>query len=64
MAHWPAGYVSGVGVVFLLEALACGDDKNGRGLDNTRKDLFGCPGESLWLARGIKLKTYTSSSSP
>jgi hypothetical protein len=27
----------------------------------TRKDLFGCPGESRWLARGIKLRTYTSS---
>jgi len=27
-----------------------------------RKDLFGCPGESRWLARGIKLETYASSS--
>ena len=28
----------------------------------TRKDLFGCPGESPWLGRRIKLKTYVSSS--
>ena len=28
----------------------------------TRKDLFGCPGESRWLARRIKLRMYASSS--
>ena len=28
----------------------------------TCKDLFGCPGESRWLARRIKLRIYTSSS--
>ena len=28
----------------------------------TRKDLFGCHGESPWLARRTKLKTYASSS--
>ena len=29
-----------------------------------RKDLFGCPGDSPWLARRIKLKTYASFLSP
>ena len=27
-----------------------------------RNDVFGCPGESPWLVRGIKLETYASSS--
>ena len=30
----------------------------------TRKDLFGCLGESPWLARRTKLKTYASFSPP
>jgi len=30
----------------------------------TRKDLFGCYGESPWLARRIKLKTHASSLLP
>ena len=30
----------------------------------SRKDLFSCHGESPWLARRTKLKTYASSSPP